>query len=155
MWLTRFYTSSISLRSSLPSCPSSLPASLPPSLPTSLSLSSPPSLPPYRNPDLSVLADPVHLGAMAYTGLVTSAFAVVIESVALSYVPVEVRPNHHIHMRASYIRVMHATPESDCPRLTHPRSGRAACPTLPPSSCLLDGHAGDDRHPQVRQQSTA
>lgn len=47
-----------------------------------------------RNPDLSVLMDPVHIGAMAYTGLVTSAFAVVVESVALSYVPVEVTLTH-------------------------------------------------------------
>jgi hypothetical protein len=75
--------------------------------------------------------DPVHIGAMAYTGLVTSAFAVVVESVALSYVPVEVTHTH-----------------------THPSSQPSI--VSDPISCLLGcgcvcdvGTAGDDRHPQV------
>ena len=39
--------------------------------------------------DLSVLADPAHAASLLYTGLVTSAFAVVLESIALAFVPAE------------------------------------------------------------------
>lgn len=40
-------------------------------------------------PDLSVLADPIHGATLAYTGVVTSALAVVLESIALAFVPAE------------------------------------------------------------------
>ncbi len=39
--------------------------------------------------DLSILLDPAHAASLLYTGLVTSAFAVVLESIALAFVPAE------------------------------------------------------------------
>jgi drug/metabolite transporter (DMT)-like permease len=40
-------------------------------------------------PDLTVLTEPFHAVALGYTGIVTSALAVVLESIALAYVPAE------------------------------------------------------------------
>lgn len=39
--------------------------------------------------DLSVLMDTAHIASIAYTGLITSAFAVVLESIALAFVSAE------------------------------------------------------------------
>lgn len=39
--------------------------------------------------DLSILADPAHAASLLYTGLITSAFAVVLESIALAFVSAE------------------------------------------------------------------
>ncbi len=43
----------------------------------------------YKMPDISTLYDPVNLAALFYTGVVTSAFAVVAESVALAHISAE------------------------------------------------------------------
>lgn len=40
-------------------------------------------------PDTTILQDPAHAAALVYTGVVTSALAVVLESIALTYVPAE------------------------------------------------------------------
>lgn len=43
----------------------------------------------FRMPDLTPLEDWPHVAALLYTGLITSALMVVLEAVALAYVPVE------------------------------------------------------------------